>query len=478
MNKVTPKFALGIPTWGKASTDWAQAFSSLQFPLGSAMTPLWVKGEKIDDARNAICKQAIERGATHLGFISDDVLAPPNIWTRLLARNKPIVTGIYWTKTYPAAPYIWRGVQQGPFLNWKEGEFFQIDMAGCDALLLEVDVLKSIPYPWFNCNWTWEHDEKVGALSTEDFYFFTKAKAAGYEVWCDSGIQCLHEDRDNGHLFGMTVDMPQCNPEVEAKAIKRTNKICAEIGCGLTSEHYDGEIVRFDFDESVKPDVRCDIRNIPEPDDKFDDLRASHILQHIDGYEAAKAVAEWLRILKVGGTLKIRVPSFEWAARALLPETGATPEERMFARQIIYGETFKGAGFEHKNGFTENIMRNLFVQVGGVADLKVEVESSKARLGKELVLTATKTHTPNAPERVFDFWNEIVRNDKAHQKKVREAEYSLKRATNNGKLKRKPGRPKKIVTDTEVLEITPKKQRRRKNATAKNPQAKKATVSK
>jgi len=133
MKHVPPKIVLAIPTWGRCSTVWAETRAAIQWPLGSSVMAQYVEGEKIDMARNQLAQRAVDVGADYILYIADDVLPPRNIALQLLSRNVDIVTGVYWTKSYPKEPYIWRGCQKGPYQQWKHGEFFEVDMAGCDA---------------------------------------------------------------------------------------------------------------------------------------------------------------------------------------------------------------------------------------------------------------------------------------------------------------------------------------------------------
>ncbi len=54
-------------------------------------------------------------------------------------------------------------------------------------------------------------------------------------------------------------------------------------------------------------------------DNSVDEILASHILEHFSHRgEVGKVLAEWHRVLKPDGTIKIAVPNFEWIARAYL----------------------------------------------------------------------------------------------------------------------------------------------------------------
>jgi SAM-dependent methyltransferase len=48
--------------------------------------------------------------------------------------------------------------------------------------------------------------------------------------------------------------------------------------------------------------------HLPFPDQTFDVVHASHILEHIPWYQLSKSLKEWTRVLKSGGTIEIWVP--------------------------------------------------------------------------------------------------------------------------------------------------------------------------
>jgi len=74
-----------------------------------------------------------------------------------------------------------------------------------------------------------------------------------------------------------------------------------------------------DFDHI---DHRHDIADLPFFDDGSVDLiYASHCLEYFDRTEVVAVLAEWRRVLKVGGTLRLGVPDFE-AMAAVYGETG------------------------------------------------------------------------------------------------------------------------------------------------------------
>jgi predicted SAM-dependent methyltransferase len=56
-------------------------------------------------------------------------------------------------------------------------------------------------------------------------------------------------------------------------------------------------------------EMKCDVKDLPFPDDSVDEIYASHIIEHFDFFEGKdKVLPEWRRVLKVGGILIIETP--------------------------------------------------------------------------------------------------------------------------------------------------------------------------
>lgn len=76
-----------------------------------------------------------------------------------------------------------------------------------------------------------------------------------------------------------------------------------EIGPG--SKHLKGyETVGMEFAQT-KHDVR---ERLPYDDNTFDEVLASHVIEHIEWYKTQEVLTDWVRILKPGGILKVWTP--------------------------------------------------------------------------------------------------------------------------------------------------------------------------
>lgn len=384
--KINPLIAIGVPTWGKVSISWAQSYRHLGGPLGANTLELApVVSKPIAEARNELMQAAIYEGADFLFMLGDDVLAPADTIIKMLQRmwadpSLTLLTGMYWTKHWPTQPYIWRGVQRGPYMDWKYGEFFEVDYAGCDCLLIRLtDEIKALGPEWFSTNWKWNHEDGPALIATEDFFFYTKTRKAGIKLWCDSTVQCIHEDRNSGVQFALTTDMPQYAgkpepelPEAETDAAPLVK--LADIGCGFSSPYFGSpervKVVRFDGNEKAEPDYRCDIRKLPVPDQSFDAVHSRHVLEHFGRGEVIDVLKEWTRILRVGGEFRISVPNLMHAISQIVAMEHELTTVDPYPWWQLYGRQEDEYDF-HRNGFTVRRMHMLLEHLGIFDDIEV-----------------------------------------------------------------------------------------------------------
>ena len=426
MPKINPLVAIALPTWGNVSIEWAMAFKNLGGPLGTNVVQLApVIGKPIAEARNELMQAAIDNGCDFIFFIGDDVLTPADVLHKMLQRmwEHPeinLVTGMYWTKAWPSQPYIWRGIQRGPYMDWKYGEFFEVDYAGIDCLMVRLtEDMKALGPEWFSVDWQWEDgtDKTVMLLPTEDFYFYTKTRKAGMKLWCDSTIQCIHQDRNSRMQFALTTEMPQYGGKEPEWVEGQTNvaplvKI-ADIGCGYTSPFFGSvdrvKLVRFDGNEKARPDYRCDIRHLPVDDQSFDVVHARHVLEHFGRGEVMKVLKEWTRILRVGGEFHISVPNLMYAVEqiALMEYGGTDPHPYPFWQ--LYGRQDDEYDF-HKNGFTPRRLQLLLERLGIFENIEVTTSGDDSSQTLNIDAKATKMRHLESYA-LLPVWDEIEKEE-------------------------------------------------------------------
>ena len=367
---------VGIPSFGMVSTYFMQARISQQFPLVSSAVDKIVLNKPIADARNEIVEFALEQGANYIYWLDDDVVAPPESFVKLFRHQKDIINGVYWSKSNPPMPLLFRGHLQGPYWDWKVGDLIEIDAAGNGLTLVKTDVYRKISEtvggPWYSTEYL-SFPGQDGEITptplnnTEDLYFYWKARKAGYKIWADTSVQAYHYDKNNKVMYGIPPYAPQAMVGWEVKAHKG-KKLIADLGSGPISPYFmdEGEIVSIDIREDMRPDVVADLRYLPIPNETFDVVHASHSLEHFKWTEVHTVIDEWTRVLKVGGEIRIAVPNLRYTAKRLLDDT-------LIAQDfwVLYGEQDYDENI-HMGGFTPKMLKSLLESTGCYANITIQ----------------------------------------------------------------------------------------------------------
>ena len=116
-----------------------------------------------------------------------------------------------------------------------------------------------------------------------------------------------------------------------------------------------------DIDPGNKPDVVADIRDMPAvADGSCDEVGASHVLEHLAWPDSFKALAEFARVLKPGGVLRVSVPDV-----SLLLAMLVSGESDFHVAGLLYGVGGRTNRFErHRYGFTEKMLRRVLAVLG------------------------------------------------------------------------------------------------------------------
>lgn len=367
---------VGIPSFGMVSTYFLESRSAMSFPLVSSAINRVVLNKPIAEARNEIVEFALQQGANYIFWLDDDVISPPDSFLKLIRHNKDIINGVYWSKSNPPMPLLFRGHLEGPYWDWHVGDLIEIDAAGNGLTLVKTDVYRKMSEelggPWYSTDYlSFAGVEGPSAPNnTEDLYFYWKAKKLGYKVWADTSVQAYHYDKIGGGLYGMPPNAPQARVAWDIDGTRRADldppvngegdKLIADIGSGPVSPYMrdEGHVVSFDIREDSKPDVVCDVRNLPVPNETFDIVFSSHTLEHFPWRSVDSVLKEWSRVLKVGGELRLVVPNLRHVGQRLVDDI-LLPEDMW----VMYGEQDYPKNF-HSVGFTPNLIKALVESLG------------------------------------------------------------------------------------------------------------------
>lgn len=119
--------------------------------------------------------------------------------------------------------------------------------------------------------------------------------------------------------------------------------------------------VTVDIDPSNNPDIVADITDMAVvADASCDEVVAGHVLEHIEWPDSFAAMAEFSRVLKPRGVVKIAVPDMASLMRMLL-----SGESAFHVMGLIYGLGGRVNTFErHRYGFTPGMLADILEAIG------------------------------------------------------------------------------------------------------------------
>ena len=143
--------------------------------------------------RHRLVGAALECEADHILWLDSDMRFPKHTLYRLLAHKQPIVAANYVTRRMPTQPVTFAGDHHGERVFTEPGVqgLEYVAAAGMGCMLVDVDVFRKIPAPWFQVGWSPESMDYVG----EDVYFSRKVRDAGLQILIDHGLS-----QEIGHL--------------------------------------------------------------------------------------------------------------------------------------------------------------------------------------------------------------------------------------------------------------------------------------
>ena len=158
-------------------------------------------GSLISKQRQRLAETAVSSDATHIMWLDSDMMFPVNCIETLLSHNTDIVACNYSTRTYPFKGVAYLSI--GDWDSWlgyndQSDQLVEVEGVGMGCMLVKTEVYKRLDKPWFEVTWHDEFNDHIG----EDFYFCTKARAAGYTIQIDTNLS-----REISHLGTAKFDL-------------------------------------------------------------------------------------------------------------------------------------------------------------------------------------------------------------------------------------------------------------------------------
>lgn len=241
--KPSARVLIGTPTTGLVRMEWVLSRYGQVIPVNwsnvqmieylSTYVPL---NYEVADAQNLICAQVVDGGFEWLLLVEHDTMLPADGFLQfnkyMRERKAPVVSGLYFTRSRPSEPLIFRGRGNSFYTGWEMGDVVECDGIPTGALLIHGDLIRAM---WaesaeyvaqghavvrrvFNTPREQWYDPEAGVFQSSqgtsdlawcdrvmanDGYFLRKS---GWGAWweehkpnpflCDTGIFCKHIDQD------------------------------------------------------------------------------------------------------------------------------------------------------------------------------------------------------------------------------------------------------------------------------------------
>lgn len=149
------RIMVGTATTGQVRIEWVAARYGQIIPVNwsqvqvnqflDAFMPLRYQ---VAEAQNLIVKQAVEMDFEWLFLLEHDVIVPRDCFIRIndwmMKGTHPVVSGLYFTRSVPGEPLIFRGRGTSYHGDWKIGDQVYADGVPTGALLIHCSILRAM----------------------------------------------------------------------------------------------------------------------------------------------------------------------------------------------------------------------------------------------------------------------------------------------------------------------------------------------
>jgi len=191
------RICIGTATLGLVRIEWAMSRYGQTIPtnwgqnyVNEFMSSIFPLQYSVADAQNLIVASAIANDSEWLFLIEDDNILPPDTFIRLneyMHDNKvPVISGLYFTKSEPPEPLIYRGAGTGYYDNFRLGDKVWCDGVPTGTFLCHMSIMRAM--------WNESAEYKVDGRLTRRI-FHTPA-----EVYYDPNTGNIHTEAGTSDL--------------------------------------------------------------------------------------------------------------------------------------------------------------------------------------------------------------------------------------------------------------------------------------
>jgi hypothetical protein len=149
------RLLVATPSTGTIRMEWALARYGQVIPTNWSHVDVlqWINPYVpvrylLVDAENLIAKTVVEGNFEWLLFIEEDNVIPPDAFIRINQYMQectvPVVSGLYFTKSVPPEPILYRGRGNGAFHDWKFGDKVWVDGIPFGFTLIHGSIIRAL----------------------------------------------------------------------------------------------------------------------------------------------------------------------------------------------------------------------------------------------------------------------------------------------------------------------------------------------
>lgn len=149
------RLLVGTPTTGIVRMEWVSSRYGQIIPCNWSMVQMhqFISGYvpiryQVDDAQNLIVKAAVEGDFEWLLLWEHDVMPPNDSFIRIndyiREEEVPVVSGLYYTRSMPPEPLLYRGRGTSYYSKWKMGDKVWVDGVPTGFLLIHCGILREM----------------------------------------------------------------------------------------------------------------------------------------------------------------------------------------------------------------------------------------------------------------------------------------------------------------------------------------------
>ena len=149
------RLLVATPATGLVRVEWMQARYGQIIPTNWSMVQLlqFMDGYyplryQVADAQNLIVRELVQKDFEWLLLVEHDNILPPDAFVRfneyMRAADTPVVSGLYYTRSIPSEPLVYRGRGTSYYDDWELGDLVWCDGVPTGCLLIHGGILREM----------------------------------------------------------------------------------------------------------------------------------------------------------------------------------------------------------------------------------------------------------------------------------------------------------------------------------------------